>query len=68
MDASQVVSEYLPETARRMRAEIKKAIELCPDYPELYGLLAFVNLVTNSHLDESIDLLKTRPRHLTWQK
>lgn len=58
MDEREIVLDYLPETAEKMRAEIKRAMELRPDYPELYALLAFVNLVTNSHLDESIDLLK----------
>jgi tetratricopeptide (TPR) repeat protein len=58
MDGSGIVSEYLPETAEKMRAELRKAIELRPDYPESYGLLAFVNLVTNSQLDESVDVLK----------
>jgi tetratricopeptide (TPR) repeat protein len=58
MDEREIVTEYLPETADKMRAEIKKAIELRPDFPETYGLLAFVNLVTNSQLDESVVLLK----------
>lgn len=58
MDEREIVSEYLPETVDKIRAEIKRAIELRPDFPEPYGLLAFVNLVTNSQLDESVDLLK----------
>ena len=31
-----------------------RAIELRPDYPESYKLLSFVNMVTNTHLDESV--------------
>ena len=58
MDEAQVVSAYAPETAARIRAELAKAIELRPDYPESYNLLAFVNLVTDSQIDESIQLLK----------
>jgi tetratricopeptide (TPR) repeat protein len=58
MNESQLVSAYAPETAARIRLELSKAIELRPDYPESYNLLAFVNLVTDSHLDESIDSLK----------
>ena len=58
MNATRSVSEYTPATATRIRAELAKAIELRPDYPESYNLLAFVNLVTNSQLDESIELLK----------
>jgi tetratricopeptide (TPR) repeat protein len=54
----QVVTGISPETAVTIRAELKKAIELRPDFPESYSLLAFVNLVTGSQLDESIELLK----------
>jgi hypothetical protein len=41
-----------------MRAELKKAIELKPGFPESYALLAFVNLVAGDRLDESVDLLR----------
>ena len=58
MDDSQTLSAYAPETAAKIRAELKQAIELRSDYPESYILLAFVNLVTDSQLDESIGLLK----------
>lgn len=58
MDESQTVSTYEPKTAARIRAELDKAIELRPDYPESYSLLAFVNLVTDNQLDESLALLK----------
>jgi hypothetical protein len=44
--------------AAKMREELKKAIELRPDFPESYSLLAFVNLVTGTQLDESVQLLK----------
>lgn len=58
MDETQTVSAYAPETAAKIRAELKQAIELRSDYSESYILLAFVNLVTDSQLDESIGLLK----------
>lgn len=58
MDQSKIVSAYAPETDEKMRAELKKAIELRPDFPESYSLLAFLNLVTGSQLDESVELLK----------
>jgi tetratricopeptide (TPR) repeat protein len=58
MNNMQLVTGYQPETADKIRAELKKAIELRPDYPESYNLLAFVNLVTETQLDESITLLK----------
>jgi tetratricopeptide (TPR) repeat protein len=54
----QTVLGFAPETATRMREELKKAIELRPDFPESYSLLAFVNLVTGSQLDESVEMLK----------
>jgi tetratricopeptide (TPR) repeat protein len=58
MNEYQVVSSYPPNAAETMRAELRKAIELKPDFSESYSLLAFVNLVTGEDLDQSIDLLK----------
>jgi tetratricopeptide (TPR) repeat protein len=49
---------YATEAAQLMRAELKKAIELAPHFAEAYRLLAFVNLVRDEQLDESIALLK----------
>jgi FimV-like protein len=49
---------FPPDTALRMRAELKRAIQLRPDFLESYGLLALVNLVTDTELDEAIELLK----------
>jgi hypothetical protein len=40
-----------------MRAELAKAIELNPAFPESYSLLAFVNTVTGEDLDGTIQLL-----------
>jgi tetratricopeptide (TPR) repeat protein len=54
----QTVTGFAPETAARMRAELKRAIQLRPDFPEPYSLLAFVNLVTEAELDETLDLLR----------
>jgi tetratricopeptide (TPR) repeat protein len=58
MYEDQSTSGYAPETARRMRAELRRAIELAPDFPESYHLLAFVQLAMNEHLDEAVTLLK----------
>jgi len=58
MNETQFVMGYRPETVVKIREELKKAIDLRPDYPESYNLLAFVNLVTETQLDESITLLK----------
>ena len=49
---------FTPEIAAQMRAELRKAIALRPDYPESYSLLAYVNLVTGYQLAESIEMLK----------
>lgn len=54
----QPVTAFAPETVTKMREELKKAIELRPDFPESYNLLAFVNLVSGSQLDESVEMLK----------
>ncbi len=54
----QTVMGFAPETATKIRAELKRAIELRPDFTESYSLLAFVNLVTASDLDETLELLK----------
>jgi tetratricopeptide (TPR) repeat protein len=53
-----LVTGFAPGTVTKIREELKKAIELRPDFPESYNLLAFVNLVTGTDLDESIELLK----------
>jgi Flp pilus assembly protein TadD len=58
MGAGNRVSGYTNEAASAMRAELKKAIELSPTFPESYRLLAFVNLVRGEEIDESISLLK----------
>jgi tetratricopeptide (TPR) repeat protein len=53
-----VVRGFLPDLAAKMRSELKKAIELAPDFVGSYGLLAFVNNVTGEEIDETIELLK----------
>src|SRR5205814_7748125 len=58
MNEYRVVSSYSREVASTMRAELKKAIALKPDFPESYSLLGFVNVVRNEEVDETIDLLK----------
>jgi tetratricopeptide (TPR) repeat protein len=54
----EMVMGFAPETASKMRSELNLAIKLRPDFPESYSLLAFVNLVTNTQLDESLEMLK----------
>jgi tetratricopeptide (TPR) repeat protein len=58
MGEDQRVAYYEPEAAETMRAELRKAIELEPNFPESYHLLAFVNLVMSERLEESESLLK----------
>jgi tetratricopeptide (TPR) repeat protein len=48
---------YPPDTLRRLRAELKRAIELAPHFIESYRLLAFTNLVANEQLEEAAALL-----------
>jgi tetratricopeptide (TPR) repeat protein len=52
------VSSFAGDKAEKMRLALKKSIALNPAYTESYELMAFVNLVNNERLDESIVLLK----------
>ncbi len=54
----QSVTSYSPDTAAKIRAEVRKSIELRPDFAEAHGLLAFVNLVTETDLDETAKALQ----------
>lgn len=54
----QAVMGFAPETVVMMRSELKQAIQLRPDFPESYSLLAFVNLVTETDLDETVAMLR----------
>ena len=58
MNSDNFVRNYSAETASLMRAELTKAIDLNPNFPESYSLLAFINTVTGEELDKSIDLLQ----------
>jgi tetratricopeptide (TPR) repeat protein len=51
-------ANYTPEQMAKIREHLKRAIQLRPDYPESYTLLAFVSLVTGSEIDESIASMK----------
>ena len=56
--ATDMVLGFTPETIAKMRDELKKAIELKPDFRESYNLLAFINLVSGSQLDEAAKILR----------
>ena len=58
MTEGQFVQSIPAAAAQTMRAELRKAIELKPDFPESYNLLAFINLVTGEQIDDSISLIK----------
>ena len=49
---------YSPEVATRVRLALRKAMSLRPDMLESYNLLAYVNLVTSSEIDETTALLE----------
>lgn len=55
---SSVDGYYDDEKAALMRSELKRAIELEPNFAESYRLLAFINLVREEHLDEAIALIQ----------
>ncbi len=55
---SETVFGFSPGTIALMRDELKKAIGLKPDFRESYNLLAFVNLLSGSHLDEAVKTLR----------
>jgi tetratricopeptide (TPR) repeat protein len=58
MDNEGRVETYSAETIRLMRLHLNTSIKLNPNFPESYHLLAFVNLVANEQLEQSIDLVK----------
>jgi tetratricopeptide (TPR) repeat protein len=62
MNEESVVMGYEPEAAGIMRAELLRAIELAPSYPESYHLLAFVNLATGEQLEQAETLLREAMR------
>jgi tetratricopeptide (TPR) repeat protein len=57
-DDSAAETGYAPGIAAKIREQLNKVIELRPDYPESYNLLAFVSLVTGNNLEETIEMMK----------
>ena len=43
----------------KMREALRKAIKLNPSFPESYGLLAFISIVRDDEIDESIGYINT---------
>lgn len=52
------VPGYPPDRAAEMRAALRKAISLRPDFPESYYLLAWINLVTGEKVAEGVQLIR----------
>jgi predicted Zn-dependent protease len=55
---AQLTLGYAPEVAARARAALRKAISLRPDFPDSYNLLAYINLVTSTDIDQTTALLQ----------
>jgi tetratricopeptide (TPR) repeat protein len=58
MGESRMISRYSSDAAQAMRAGLRRAIELSPNFADSYHLLAFVNFVMGEQLDESVKLLR----------
>jgi tetratricopeptide (TPR) repeat protein len=57
VDESQYVSDLPDESVKEMRAALRLARQLNPDFADTYKLLAFINMVRGEDLDEAIDLI-----------
>jgi len=58
MDEFDNLSEFPPEAFRRMRDALQETISINPTFAESYRLLAFINMVNDGELDESVELVK----------
>ncbi|HVE56391.1 MAG TPA: tetratricopeptide repeat protein [Pyrinomonadaceae bacterium] len=58
MDEFGYVSKFAPETVKKMRESLQKAIAINPNFTESYHLLGFINLVNNENLEETVTFLK----------
>lgn len=58
----QLVYGYPADKVAAMRTALKKSIELRQDFAESYHLLAFINLVVEEQIDDSIKLMRTAIR------
>jgi tetratricopeptide (TPR) repeat protein len=54
---SQYVSDLPEESVKEMRAALRLARQLNPDFADTYKLLAFINLIRGEDLDEAIELI-----------
>jgi tetratricopeptide (TPR) repeat protein len=58
MDEFGYVSKFAPESVKKMRESLQKAIAINPNFTESYHLLGFINLVNNENLEETVTFLK----------
>jgi tetratricopeptide (TPR) repeat protein len=57
------VSSFPEEQSSRIRELLKQAIQVKPEFTESHELLAFVNLVNNENLEESVQVLRQALRY-----
>jgi tetratricopeptide (TPR) repeat protein len=57
VDESQYVSDLPEESVKEMRAALRLARQLNPDFADTYKLLAFINMIRGEDLDEAIELI-----------
>lgn len=61
-DANGYIKKIAPPKAAKIRALLKKSIELNPNFAAAYQVLANVNLINDDDLGEAVGLLKTAIR------
>jgi tetratricopeptide (TPR) repeat protein len=54
---SQYVAAFTEESVKEMRAALRSARQLNPDFADTYKLLAFIDMVQGEDLDEAISLI-----------
>jgi tetratricopeptide (TPR) repeat protein len=54
---SKYVSDLPEESVKEMRAALKVALQLNPDFADTYKLLAFIDLIRGEELDVAVDLI-----------
>lgn len=57
-DADGYIKAFSPAKTKKMRALLKKSIELNPNFAESYHVLAAINLVNGENLSEAVELLE----------
>ena len=58
LSADGSAKDYPRESAAVMRDQLRRAIQINPNYAPAYHLFAFINLVTDERMDEAYELIK----------